>query len=99
MVDALPLHGSRDTMRWNWGHPRVSFVPLPKRAAWLTLIEGYSKILRQRALAGRTCTSTAVIDQALQAGIADWNLQPSPFLWGRPPKPHRRLKSCYTYRI
>lgn len=99
IVDALPLHWSMDTMLWNWGHPRFHFVPLPKRAAWLNLIEGFWKILRQRALAGRACSSTAVIDQALQAGVADWNQRPTPFLWGRAPKPHRRLKRCYIYRI
>jgi hypothetical protein len=90
-----------DTMLGNGGHLRFHFhfVPLPKRAAWLTLIEGRWKILRQRARAGRICSSTAVLDQALQAGVADWNQQPTPFLWGRPPKPHRRLKRCYTYRM
>lgn len=99
IVDALPLHWTLETMLWNWGHLRFHFVPLPKRAAWLNLIEGFWKILRQRALAGRACASTAVIDQALQAGVADWNQQPTPFLWSRPPKSHRRLKRCYTYRI
>jgi DDE superfamily endonuclease len=53
IADALPLHWSIDTMLWNWGHPRFHFVPLPKRAAWLNLIEGFWKILRQRALDGR----------------------------------------------
>ncbi len=57
IVDALPLHWSVDTLRWNWGHPRFHFVPLPKAAAWLNLMEGFWKILTQRALAGRDCTS------------------------------------------
>ena len=99
IVDALPLHWSVETMLWNWGHPRFHFVPLPKRAAWLNLIEGFWKILRQRALAGRACTSTDLVDQALQAGVVDWNQHPTPFLWGRPPKPQRQLKRMYIYRI
>ncbi|HEU5349007.1 MAG TPA: hypothetical protein VFU63_10395 [Ktedonobacterales bacterium] len=81
------------------GHPRFHFVPLPKAAAWLNLIEGFWKILRQRALAGRACSSTAGIDQALQAGVAAWNQRPTSFLWGRPLKPHRHLKRCCTYRV
>lgn len=40
-----PLHWTVDTMLWNWGHPRFRFVPLPKAAAWLNLIEGFWKIL------------------------------------------------------
>jgi hypothetical protein len=99
IVDALPLHWSVDTMLWNWGHPRFHFVPLPKAAAWLNLIEGFGKILSQRALAGRHCTSTEEVDHAVHAGVADWNRQPTPFLWGRPPKPRRQLKRRHVYRI
>jgi DDE superfamily endonuclease len=99
IVDALPLHWSIDTMLWNWGHPRFHFIPLPKRAAWLNLIEGYWKILRQRALAGRVCSTTDEVDRALHAGVADWNDRPTPFLWNRPPKPKRLLKRQYVYRI
>jgi transposase len=99
IVDALPLHWTLDTMLWNWGHPRFHFVPLPKAAAWLNLIEGFWKILGQRALAGRDCRSTKEVTDALQAGVADWNQRPTPFLWGRPPKPKRHLKRTYVYRI
>src|SRR5260221_14224683 len=97
--DGLPLHGGVDTMRWNGGHPRFHFVPLPKAAAGLTLIEGFWTILSQRALAGRHCTSTEEVDHAVHAGVSDWNRQPTPFLWGRPPKPRRQLKHTYVYRI
>jgi hypothetical protein len=79
------------------------FIPLPKRAAWLNLIEGFWTILRQRALDGRVCSTTDEVDQALQEalqdGVADWNRRPTPFLWNRPPKPKRHLKRAYTYRI
>ncbi len=99
IVDARPLHGTLDTMLWNWGHPRFQFVPLPKAAAWLNLIEGFWKILGQRALAGRTCADTTTVAAALHAGVEDWNQQPTPFLWGRPPRPKRQLKRTYVYRI
>jgi hypothetical protein len=99
IVDNLPLHWSVDTMLWNWGHPRFHFVPLPKAAAWLNLIEGFWKLLGQRALTGRACMSTDDIDRALHAGVCDWNRQPTPFLWGRPPRPRRQLKRTYVFRI
>jgi transposase len=99
ILDNLSLHWSVDTMLWNWGHPRFHFVALPKAAAWLNLIEGFWKILSQRALAGRVCTSTKDVDRALRAGVNDWNRQPTPFHWGRPAKPARQLKRQYVYRI
>jgi len=99
ITDGLPLHWTMDTMLWNWGHARFHFVPLPKAAAWLNLIEGFWKILRQRALAGRDCTTTQQVDGALHAGVADWNRRPTPFLWGRPPKSRRPLKRKYIYRV
>ncbi len=86
-------------MLWNWGHPRFHFVPLPKRAAWLNLIEGFWKGLTQRALAGRACGTVAAVEAALHAGVADWNRHPTPFLWGRPAKPRRHFKRKYIYRI
>lgn len=39
------------------------------------------------------------VDQALHAGVGDRNQQPTPFLWGRPPKPQRQLKRTYSCRI
>jgi transposase len=99
IIDALPLHWTLDTLLWNGGHPRVHFVPLPKAAAWLNLMEGFWKILGQRALAGRDCTSPQDVDAAVLAGVDDWNQRPTPFLWGRPPRPRRHLKRTYVYRI
>ncbi len=81
ILDGLRLHWSIDTMLWNWGHPRFHLVPLPKHAAWLNLIEGVWKILRQRALHGRSCRSVGEVAGALRAGAADWNSHPTPFLW------------------
>jgi transposase len=99
IVDALPLHWTLATMLWNWGHARFHFVPLPKAAAWLNLIEGFWRILNQRALAGRVCPRVADVEDALRAGVDDWNRQPTPFLWGRPAKPRRQFKHAYVYRI
>jgi len=99
IVDALPLHWTLATMLWNWGHERFHFVPVPKKAAWLNLIEGFWKILRQRALAGRDFANTGELAAALQAGADDWDRHPTPFLWGREPRPKRHLKRTYVYRI
>jgi DDE superfamily endonuclease len=99
IVDALPLHWTLETMLWNWGHPRFHLVPLPKKAAWLNLIEGFWKILTDRALRGRSCRSSAEVTAALRAGMTGWNEHPTPFRWGQPPKPKRRLKRTYVYRI
>ena len=99
IVDALPLHWTVETMLWNWGHTRFHFVPVPKRSAWLNLIEGFWKVLTQRSLHGRECHSTQEVGMALHSGVDDWNDRPTPFLWGREPRPKRHLKRTYVYRI
>jgi hypothetical protein len=92
IVDAPPLHWTLETMFWNWGHDRFDFVPLPKSAAWLNLIEGFWKILNQHALAGRVCRTVAEVEAALRAVVAAGNRQPTAFLWWRPARPKRQLK-------
>ena len=87
IADTLPLHWTLDPMLWNWGHPRFHFVPLPEAAAWLNLIEGFWKILNQRALARRECHTVAEVEAALRAGIADWNPVPPPASGGNLPSP------------
>lgn len=99
IIDALPLHWTIDTMLWNWGHPRFHFVPVPKAAAWLNLIEGFWKILREWALYGRDFQNVVQVAAALAASVAEWNAHPTSFVWGRQPKPKRVLKHTYAYRI
>jgi hypothetical protein len=99
IVDGLPLHWTLDTMLWNWGHERFEFVAVPKGAAWLNLIEGLWKIVKQRSLDGRNCRDTSEVEAAIKAGVDDWNRHPTPFIWGREPKPQRHLKRAYVYRI
>lgn len=99
IADALPLHWTIDTMLWNWGHPRFHFVPVPKKAAWLNLIEGFWKILGQRGLDGRLCENTQQVAAALRACVTDWNRRPTPFIWGRKPRTKRTVKRVYAYRL
>jgi hypothetical protein len=99
IVDALPLHWTMDTMLWNWGHPRFHFVAVPTKAAWLNLIEGYWKILNQRALAGRDFPDNDSLQRALHHATDAWNANPTPFCWGRPPTSTRMTKRTYVYRI
>lgn len=99
IMDPLSLHWTLATMLWNWGHQRFHFVPMPKKAAWLNLLEGFWKILRQRSLAGRNLRDTGGLAAALHAGVDDWDRHPTPFLWGRTPRPKRHFKRTYVYRI
>ena len=85
-------------MLWNWGHPRFHFVPLPKAAAWLNLIEGFWKILGQRALAGRDCASIARSTGPTGRGHRLESAAHTLPL-GTPAQARRRLKRTYVYRI
>jgi hypothetical protein len=88
IADALPLGPSSLPLR---APPQEGGLAQPD--------EGFWKILTQRALHGRTCRSPAAVAAALQAGVADWNEHPTPFRWGQPQKPKRKLKRAYVYRI
>src|SRR5579885_2046510 len=81
IADGLPLHWSIETILWNWGHPCFHFVPLPKAAAVLTLLERFWKILRQRAWAGGSPPPSAEVVKGPEADVADWNRQRTPCLW------------------
>ena len=94
IADALPLHWTLDTMLWNWGHPRFHFVPLPKHAAWLNLIEGFWKILTQRSLHGRICRSTQAVTAASALACSTGTHIPRPSCGDNHPNPTVGSGAC-----
>jgi hypothetical protein len=83
ILDNLNSHRATDVMLFNLAYPRWEFVFIPKRGAYLNLIEPWWKVLRALALKGRRFESWEELCQAIEKATAYWNGHRHPFVWGR----------------
>ena len=95
--DNLSSHTSGPIQEWLAAHPRVHPVPIPAGACWLNLQEGWWRLFRREAFAGQSFADAAEIDLATQVATAHLNARAKPWVWGRPPPPHRRLRRRFVY--
>jgi hypothetical protein len=79
--DNLAGHKSFDLVRWLFRH---GILPLytPLGGSWLNMAESIQRIVVRRALAGQHPETPAQIITWLEAAVAGWNAQPTPFVWG-----------------
>ena len=59
----------------------------------------HRRLFRRAALSGQSCANDREIDQATTVATAQLNRRAKPWVWGRPPKPHRHLRRLLVYRI
>ena len=79
--DNLAGHKSRELVGWLTAH---GVLPLytPIGGSWLNMAESIQRILVRRALAGQHPESVEELQQWLDAAVAGWNRDPTPFEWG-----------------
>jgi len=99
ITDNLSSHKSPPIVDWLAAHPRVQQVFIPKGACWLNLQEAWWRLFRKEALAGQTFVDGEEIDQATAIATQQLNRRAKPWIWGRPPRPKRRLRRCLVYRV
>jgi hypothetical protein len=99
VTDNLSSHHGVVTRTWLKGHPRISQVFIPVGAAWLHLQEGWWRLYRKTALAGQSFANQDEIEAATALATAQLNARATPWVWGRPPPPHRRLRRKLTYLL
>ena len=97
--DNLSSHTSGPIQEWLATHPRAHPVPIPTGACWLNLQEGWRRVFRREAFAGQSFADAQEIDQATQVATQHLNARAKPWVWGRPPPPHRRLRRHFVYRL
>lgn len=95
--DNLSSHTSAPIQQWLAAHPRVHPVPLPTGACWLNLQEGWWRLFRREALAGQSFADAKEIDLATRVATEHLNARAKPWIWGRPPPPHRLLRRRFVY--
>jgi transposase len=99
IADNLKTHKSALVEEWLARHPRMEHAFIPKGAAWLNLIEAWWRLFRRQALAGQDFADGSEIDQATRVATRQLNRKSSPWMWGRPPKPPRRRRRTFVYRL
>ena len=95
IIDNSSAHTTPDVMAWLAKNPRVSFHFTPTSASWLNQVEGLFGILTRRSLKHTSFSSKGALRRHLTAFLADWNRNPTPFVWTKPAQAiirhHRRM--------
>jgi hypothetical protein len=99
VADNLTTHKSALVREWLEDHPRIEHAFIPKGAAWLNLIEVWWRLFRRQALAGQDFADSYEIDQATRVATRQLNRKARPWVWGREPKPPRRRRRAFVYRL
>lgn len=99
IMDNLSSHTSAPIQAWLAEHPRVHQVPIPTGACWLNLQEGWWRLLRKEAFAGQDFADTDEIAYAVELTTQHLNRRAKPWVWGRPPPVHRRLRRRFVYLL
>jgi DDE superfamily endonuclease len=99
IADNLFSHCSAPIQEWLAAHPRVHIEPTPKGACWLNLIEGGWRIFRWHAFAGQSFVNHTEIETATTLATRQLNRHAKPWVWGRPPRPHRQLSRRFVYSL
>jgi DDE superfamily endonuclease len=80
-------------------HPRAHPVPLPTGACWRNLQDGWGRLFRREAFAGQSFADAQELDLATRVATEHRNARAAPWVWGRPPRPHRHLRRRFVYRL
>ena len=97
--DNLSSHTSRPIQEWLALHPRVHPVPIPTGACWLNQQAGWWRLFRREAFAGQSFADAKELDLATRVATEHLNARAHPWIWGRPPRPHRHLRRRFAYHL
>jgi hypothetical protein len=84
---------------WLADHPRLAQAFIPVGAVGLNLIEGWWRLFRRKAFAGQSLANHHDSTYVTRIATAQLNHHACPWVWGRPPPPHRSLRRCFVYRL
>lgn len=81
IVDRSSTHSSPDVNAGLAAHPRVSLHFTPTSASWVNLVESWFALLTRKSLRRGSVDSVARLVRHIEALIAHWNENPTPFVW------------------
>jgi transposase len=95
ILDNSSTHSTPAVQAWLAKNPRVKFHYTPTSASWLNQVEGFFGILTKQSLSLTNFASKKALRDHLDAFIASWNDEPTPFIWTKPAKSivesHRKM--------
>jgi transposase len=95
ILDNSSSHGTADVVAWLAKHPRIHFHYTPTSASWLNQVEGLFGILTKQSLSLTDFTGKADLRRHIEAYLAGWNANPTPFVWTKPAngiiRSHKRM--------
>ncbi|WP_409467341.1 transposase [Streptomyces sp. HC307] len=91
ITDNLSSHNSVSTPAWLEEHPRIRHAFIPVGACRLNLQEGWWRLFRKTALAGRSFGDRDHITHTTRVATDQLNARARPWIRGRPAPPTRRL--------
>lgn len=95
VLDNSSTHSTPKIKAWLAKNPRIRFHYTPTSASWLNQVEGFFGILAKQSLRATDFPSKKALRAHIQAYIAHWNREPTPFLWTKPAaaiiRSHRRM--------
>jgi transposase len=95
VLDNLNTHKPKND-RWLKAHPEVHFHFTPTQSCWLNQIECWFSILSRSALQGASFTSVKMLLKAIEAFIAKWNQDATPFEWTKGEVRQQGTKHSYS---
>lgn len=84
VIDNSSTHSTPEVMRWLEKNPRIHFHYTPTSGSWLNQVEGFFGILSKQSLRTTEFLSKKQLRDHIEAYIAQWNKEPTPFIWTKP---------------
>jgi transposase len=95
VLDNSSTHSTPKIRAWLAKNPRIRFHYTPTSASWLNQVEGFFGILAKQSLRPSDFPSKKALRAHIHAYIAQWNADPTPFIWTKPAaaiiRSHRRM--------
>jgi hypothetical protein len=95
LLDNLNTHKPKED-RWLKAHPNVDFHFIPTHSSWLNQIECWFSILSRSTLQGASFASVSRLIEAIEAFVASWNQDASPFEWTKAEVHQQQMKRSYA---
>lgn len=85
ILDNSSTHSTPAVKAWLARHARVQFHFTPTGASWLNMIEAWFGILTRKSVRRGSFRSVPALVRHIEAYLAHWNDDPTPFVWTKQP--------------